>query len=239
MASSNFALYSDENLLALESVLGVSFEDRGLLMKAISTRAACNEFLEVTVDNERLEFLGDSVLKLLLSDYLFHSESCSEGEMTVLRVALERNQTLGTVPFGRSIKPYLCLGCRERESSGKAERTLLANVLEAVVGAVYLDRGLCGTQCFFEDKIRDELLCVLQSEDVRDYVTPLQEISQKRCGKVPKYFYEQVSGSDHKPLFRAEVYLNGDKVAEAEGSSKKEAKNNAAKKAWFSDHKLG
>jgi len=234
MVSGNFSPYSDENLLALESILGVSLEDRGLLRTAISTRAACNEFPDVvTADNERLEFLGDSVLKFLLSEHLFQRRSDPEGKMTIMRTEMENNETLGAIASGLGLKPYLCLGSGEQQSSGKAECMLLADALEAIIGAIYLDQGLDVARRFVKNKMLDELLHMLLTEDIRNPVTPLQEISQKRYGKVPKYVFEQVSGGSHDPLFRAEVYLAGLKVAEAEGNSKKEAKKKAAKKALF------
>jgi len=220
--------------LALESILGVSLEDRGLLRTAISTRAACNEFPDVvTADNERLEFLGDSVLKFLLSEHLFQRRSDPEGKMTIMRTEMENNETLGAIASGLGLKPYLCLGSGEQQSSGKAECMLLADALEAIIGAIYLDQGLDVARRFVKNKMLDELLHMLLTEDIRNPVTPLQEISQKRYGKVPKYVFEQVSGGSHDPLFRAEVYLAGLKVAEAEGNSKKEAKKKAAKKALF------
>lgn len=233
MVSGNFSPYSDENLLALESILGVSLEDRGLLRTAISTRAACNEFPDVTVDNERLEFLGDSVLKFLLSENLFLSRSDPEGKMTIMRTEMENNETLGAIASGLGLKPYLCLGSGESRRGGKAECKLLADALEAIIGAIYLDQGLDVSRRFVKDKMLNELLHVLLTKDIRNPVAPLQEISQKRYGKVPKYVCEQVSGGSHDPLFRAEVYLDGSKVAEAEGNSKKEAKKKAAKKALF------
>jgi ribonuclease III len=234
MVSSNFIPYSDENLQALESKLGVSLKDRSLLKKAISTRAACNEFPDVvTVDNERLEFLGDSVLKFLLSENLFLSRSDPEGKMTIMRTEMENNETLGAIATGLGLKPYLCLGSGERRSKGKTECMLLADALEAIIGAIYLDRGLDATRRFVKDKMLNELLHVLLTEDIRNPVTPLQEISQKRYGKFPKYVFNQVSGEAHNPLFRVELFLDDVKVAEAEGHSKKEAKKKAAKKALF------
>lgn len=227
--------YSSENLEALEAKLSVSFRDRELLKTAISTRAARNEHPElISKDNERLEFLGDSVLKFLISEKLFEKESSPEGKMTIMRMEIENNETLGAVAKELGLKPHLFLGEGEKKARGKSECTLLADSLEAIIGAIYLDgKDLGVTRQFVEKKILDELLQILLTQDVREPVTPLQEISQKRYGKTPKYVIDMVSGGSHDPVFRAEVYVNDEKVAEAEGRSKREAKRKAAKKALF------
>ena len=238
MVSSNqdgFDPYSSENLGALEDKLGVSLKNRELLKTAISTRAARNEHPElIREDNERLEFLGDSVLKFLISEDLFKRESNPEGKMTIMRMEIENNETLGAIAKELDLKPHLFLGEGEKRSLGKSECTLLANSLEAIIGAIYLDEEDLGvTRGFVERKILQELLQILLTQDIRNPITPLQEICQKRHGKPPRYVYTKVSGAPHDPVFRAEVYVNDEKVAEAEGRSKKEAKRKAAKKALF------
>ena len=238
MVSSNqgvFDPYSSENLEALEAQLGVSLKNRELLKTAISTRAARNEHPElIKEDNERLEFLGDSVLKFLISENLFMSKSNPEGKMTIMRMEIESNETLGAIAKELDLKPHLFLGEGEKRSQGKSECSLLANSLEAIIGAIYLDnRDLEDIRRFVEKKILHELLQILLTQDIREPITPLQEICQKRYGKPPRYVYTQVSGVPHDPVFRAEVYVNDEKVVEAEGRSKKEAKRKAAKKALF------
>ena len=238
MVSSNqnaFEPYSSENLEALEDKLGVCLRNKGLLKTAISTRAARNEHPElIEKDNERLEFLGDSVLKFLISEDLFNSNSNPEGKMTIMRMEMENNETLGAIAKELDLKPHLFLGEGEKGSRGKSECTLLANSLEAIIGAIYLDEEDLGViRGFVKEKILHELLQILLTQDIREPVTPLQEICQKRHGKPPRYVYTKVSGAPHDPVFRAEVYVNDEKVAEAEGSSKKEAKRKAAKKTLF------
>lgn len=237
MVSNNhvFDPYSSENLGALENKLGVSLKNRELLKTAISTRAARNEYPElIKEDNERLEFLGDSVLKFLISEYLFKSKSNPEGKMTIMRMEIENNETLGAIAKELDLKPHLFLGEGVKGSRGKSECTLLANSLEAIIGAIYLDEEDLGvTRRFVEKKILNELLQILLTQDIREPITPLQEICQKRHGKPPRYVYTKISGAPHDPVFRAEVYVNDEKVAEAEGRSKKEAKRKAAKKALF------
>ena len=238
MVSSNqdaFDPYSSENLGALEDKLGVSLKNRALLKTAISTRAARNEHPElIREDNERLEFLGDSVLKFLISENLFKSKSNPEGKMTIMRMEIESNETLGAIAKELDLKPHLFLSEGEKLSRGKSECSLLANSLEAIIGAIYLDEeDLEVTRRFVEKKILHELLQILLTQDIRNPITPLQEISQKRHGKPPRYVYTKISGAPHDPVFRAEIYVNDEKVAEAEGRSKKEAKRKAAKYALF------
>ena len=227
-----FDPYSSENLGALEDKLGVTLKDKELLKTAISTRAARNEHPElINEDNERLEFLGDSVLKFLISENLFTSKSNPEGKMTIMRMEIENNETLGAIAKELDLKPHLFLGEGEKGSRGKSECSLLANSLEAIIGAIYLDKmDLEVTRRFVEKKILHELLQILLTQDIREPITPLQEISQKRYGKPPRYVYTKISGAPHDPLFKAEVYLNDEKVVDAEGRSKKEAKRKAAKK---------
>jgi ribonuclease-3 len=227
--------YSTENLNALKKKLGVTLENEDLLKTAISTRAARNENPDtITEDNERLEFLGDSVLKFLLSENLYKSKPNPEGKMTIMRTEIENNETLASIAKELDLKPHLFLSEGEKLSSGKSERTLLANALEAIIGAIYLDKeDLSESRRFFEKKILQELLHILLTEDVRNPITPLQEICQRRYGKVPKYIYEKISGPPNEPIFQAEVYMNDEKIAEAQGASKKEAKRIAAKKALF------
>ena len=238
MVSSNQGMlepYSSENLQALEAKLDVSFRNKELLKTAISTRAVRNEYPElIRRDNERLEFLGDSVLKFLISENLFTSKSNPEGKMTIMRMEIESNETLGAIAKELDLKPHLFLGEGEKGSRGKSECTLLANSLEAIIGAIYLDEENLGvTRRFVKEKILHELLQILSTQDIRNPITPLQEISQKRHGKPSRYVYTKISGAPHDPVFRAEVYVNDEKVAEAEGRSKKKAKRKAAKKALF------
>jgi len=227
--------YSDKNLRALEEKLGVSIKNKELLKTAISTRAARNEHPNlIKEDNERLEFFGDSVLKFLISEKLFQSKSNPEGKMTIMRMEIENNQTLGAVAKELDLKRHLFLSEGEKRSRGKSECTLLANSLEAIIGAIYLDEEDIGvTRRFIERKILHELLQILLTQDIKNPITPLQEISQKRYGKLPRYLYTLISGTPHNPVFKAEVYVNDERVAEAEGGSKIEAKKRAAKKALF------
>jgi len=225
--------YSDENLSILEKKLGLNIKNKELLKTAISSSGAKNENPEIIMeDNERLEFFGDSVLKFILSEHLFKSKSNPEGKMTLMRIEIENNETLGAIAKELIIKPHLFLSNGEKKVKGKGENSLLANALEAIIGAIYLDEENINTvRTFIEKKILDELLQILLLKDISNPVTPLQEISQNRFGKLPKYEFSKISGSEHNPIYRAVVFLNNEKIAEAEGGSKKLAKKKAAKKA--------
>jgi ribonuclease-3 len=227
--------YSMENLRALKTKLGITMENDDLLKAAITTSAAKNEHPElVKEDNERLEFLGDSVLKFLLSENLYKSKPNPEGKMTIMRSEIESNETLASIAKELDLLPHLFLSEGEKICTGKREQTLLANTLEAIIGAIYLDKeDLAESRRFLEKKILQELLQILLTEDVRNPITPLQEISQRKYGKFPRYGFKKISGTPNEPIYLAEIYLNDEKVAEAKGSSKRDAKRKVAKKALF------
>lgn len=235
MALSNhdvFDPYSVENLSALENKLGINVEDKKLLKKAISTRLARNEHQGlITEDNECLEFLGDSVLKFLISETLFHEESTPE-KMTNARMEMENNKVLGIVAKELDFKENLFLGGGEKLSTGKGELTLLANALEAIMGAVYMDEGnIESARKFYREKLEGRLFELLPAQDVGSPVKRLQEVSQELYRKLPEYACKQVDGTPDEPVFRVEVCVNGEKLGEAEGQSKKEARQRAAKQA--------
>jgi len=224
--------YSVENLSALENKLGINIEDKELLKRAISTRLARNEHQGlITEDNECLEFLGDSVLKFLISETLFHEESTPE-KMTNIRMEMENNKVLGLVAKELDFKENLFLGGGEKLSTGKGELTLLANALEAITGAVYMDkRDIESARRFYKEKLEGRLLELLSAKEVGSPVNLLQEVSQELYRKLPEYACTQVAGTPDEPVFRAEVCVNGEKLGEAEGQSMKEARQRAATQA--------
>ena len=225
--------YSEENLRQLNKKLGTSINP-DLLKIAISTRQAQNEHPAIiTENNEKLELLGDSVLKLVIAETLFDKEE-TEAELTILRSKLENNFALAGIAHELDIKQHLFLGGGEKRSVGKGEGTLLANVFEALIGAIYRGQGLDESRRFIEKQVLPKLLRVNGSGDLRDPVTCLQEICQGRYGNIPLYSYTQLSGTRNEPLFRASVSINGEVVAFSEGSSKKEARLDASKKALAS-----
>lgn len=223
--------YSEENLCALEKKLCIKINNRENFKTAISRKAAKNENPGIIKeDNERLEFLGDSVLKFLISEYLFKNESNPEGKMTIMRSALENNDALGKIAKDLLIKQHLFLNENENNLEGKGERSMLADCLEAIIGAIYLDENnLTLARKFVENKVLDKLIQFLTSPDLRDPITSLQEFCQKHYGEPPTYNYRDLSESSQLSVFWAEVIIDNEIIAEAEGRSKQKARKEAAK----------
>ena len=222
--------YSMDNLETLESKIGLKM-DRSLLKTAISTRDARNEHPDIITSNERLEFLGDSVLKLVLSEYLYHNTSDPEGNMTIIRIALEKNRTLGKLGKQLDIKKHLFLSNHEKQLKDKGELTLLADSMEAIIGAIYLnDPSLCDVRTFVEKHVLDTISKVLKQEN-KNPIMLLQEYCQKKYKTIPNYKDTQVSGPAHNPTYLVQVFIEKKKIGESRGASKQEAKELTAKKA--------
>lgn len=183
--------------------------------------------------NERLEFLGDAVLELIVSVYLYETyPKLPEGKLTKLRADLVCEASLARLAYSLNLGQYLRLGRGEIVGGGSSRPSLLADAVEAIIGAVYLDLGL--------EKCRDYVLELYQpilqelEEGVlrRDYKTLLQEFSQARFSITPVYRIVQESGPDHNKIFEAEVYISSEAVGSGQGRSKKEAEQAAAEEAW-------
>jgi ribonuclease III len=185
--------------------------------------------------NERLEFLGDAVLELIISDYLYHHyPHLPEGKLTRLRAALVCEASLAQLAYTLELGQYLRLGKGEAVGGGASRPALLADTVEALIGALYLDLGL--SQC------RDYVLALYSPvlEELRkgegvlrqDYKTLLQEFAQARFSVTPEYRVIRESGPDHNKVFESEVLLSSRPVGRGEGHSKKEAEQAAAKEAW-------
>ncbi len=185
------------------------------------------------IHNERLEFLGDAVLELIISDYLYqHYPNFSEGKLTKLRADLVCEASLARLAFGLNLGQYLRLGKGEIHGGGASRPSLLADATEALIGANYLDQGLeiCRQNilALFSPILQELQEGVLR----RDYKTLLQEFAQARYAVTPVYKIVRESGPDHDKIFEAKVILSVDAVGAGEGRSKKEAEQAAAKEAW-------
>ncbi len=216
----------------LDSV-GWKVKNRRLYEQALTHSSYAHEKGHRRSHNERLEFLGDAVLELVISDYLYEKyPNLSEGKLTKLRADLVCEASLARLAFELNLGQYLMLGKGEIISGGASRPALLADTIEALIGALYLDLGL--------DDGRDYVLGLYQSimhelqEGVlrRDYKTLLQEFSQARFTYTPVYRIVRESGPDHNKTFEAEVSLNCEAVGFGQGRSKKEAEQAAAKEAW-------
>lgn len=214
----------------LEETLGYTFHDRSLLENALTHSSYANENrFKGCQSNERLEFLGDSVLGMVTADYLFRAHpDLPEGDLTRTRAALVCEESLVEVARAWGLGEYLRLGKGENAGGGRRRPSIQADAVEAVLAAVYLDGGIGSARKIIQKYILDR-----ESEKARnrDYKTALQELVQRESGQVLQYRLTGSSGPDHAKLFTVEVDLNGFTIGQGEGHSKKEAEQNAARAA--------
>ncbi len=215
---------------SLEDKLGYCFHSRSLLEEALSHSSYANEHRSVGLpSNERLEFLGDSVLGFVTAEFLFQTYGdLPEGDLTRIRAALVCEQSLYEVARKLDLGRYLRLGRGEEGGGGRERPSILADATEAVIAAVYLDGGMEAAR----ELIHRELLSrVAAAEDRRDYKTTLQELVQRKSGQALTYHLVEESGPDHRKSFLFEVRVNDESVGRGQGRSKKEAEQAAAKDA--------
>jgi len=221
-----------KDISALEKKLGVEFKKKDLLTEALTHRSYINENPDFGLaHNERLEFLGDAVLELVVTEYLFRNYPNPEGELTNWRAALVRAEMLSEVANNIGINGFLLLSRGEAKDTGRARQYILANAVEAIIGAIYLDQGLEASRQFIEKFVVCHLPEILEKGTYRDAKSVFQEEAQERAGITPTYEVLKEWGPDHAKHFRVGVFLNGDLVAEGEGVSKQEAQLEAAKMA--------
>lgn len=213
--------------------LGLEVDNAQLYEQALTHSSYAHEKGHRRSHNERIEFLGDAVLELIVSVYLYETyPKLPEGNLTKLRADLVCEASLARLAYSLNLGQYLRLGRGEIVGGGSSRPSLLADAVEAIIGAVYLDQGL--------EKCRDYVLELYKpileelQEGVlrRDYKTLLQEFSQARFAVTPVYRIVHESGPDHSKIFEAEVYISSDAVGSGQGRSKKEAEQAAAKEAW-------
>jgi ribonuclease-3 len=214
----------------LEENIGYVFRDKGLLETALTHSSFANENKRRgLLCNERLEFLGDSVLGFIVADFLYRKEpDMPEGQMTRTRAELVCEKSLNTAAESISLGDYLRLGRGEEQGGGRKRPSILADAFEAVVAAVFLDGGMTPAKRLIEKYV------LKQNADTRgsnDYKTALQELVQKKSGQILTYNMTDESGPDHMKAFTVEVCLNGKVCGSGRGRSKKEAEQAAAKSA--------
>lgn len=209
--------------------LGYKFKNTNMLRVALTHSSYGNE--NRCRCNERLEFLGDSVLGIIVSDYLFRNmPSVDEGEMSKIRASLVCEQSLAEFAKKINIGEHLLLGKGEEATGGRMRASILSDAFEAVLAAIYLDSDLDTARNWLLDVISPALSLAIDGKTYNDYKTTLQEKVQKNSGKVT-YRIIAESGPDHNKGFEVEVFINEKKSAEGRGNSKKEAEQNAAKNA--------
>ena len=215
----------------LEEKLGYTFHDRQLLENALTHSSYANENKSKgETSNERLEFLGDSVLGMVVADHLYRTHpNMPEGELTRTRAALVCEESLVEVAAELNLGEYLRLGKGEESGGGRKRPSIQADAVEAVLAAVYLDGGIGSARKIIQRYILCREIEGLNSS--RDYKTALQELVQRESGQVLKYRLTGEEGPDHDKRFFVEVDLNGTPVGSGKGHSKKEAEQMAAKAA--------
>ena len=225
------ALVSYERLAELEARLGVEFTNREVLLRSLAHRSWCAENGEPE-SNERLEFLGDSVLGLVVTHYVFeHFPSLPEGQLSEVRAGVVNAQVLAEIAFELDLGAHLLLGKGEDAAGGRSKQSILADAFEAVVAAVYLDRGFAIARDVVLRCLQDRIAEAAAGPGGRDYKTRLQEITAARTLGRPRYVVRD-EGPDHAKHFFAAVYVTDRLYGEGEGRSKKQAEQAAAWVAW-------
>lgn len=227
------------NLQELSEKIGVVFRDPTLLRTALTHRSYINEHLGEDIEhNERLEFLGDAVLEFVVTDYLFQTYNKPEGELTSLRATAVCGKTLAEVSRTLGLGEYLLLSRGEEKENGRTRQYLLANVCEALIGALYLDQGIEVVRDFVNKHITVLFENIIENKLYVDPKSKFQEISQNKAGRTPYYKDLDAKGPDHEKIFTAGAFLGKELIAKGDGNSKQEAQRQAArnalkKKGWL------
>lgn len=216
-----------------EEKIGVHFKNIDTLKEALTHRSYLNENPEWALPhNERLEFLGDAVLELIVTQFLYVKfPDFQEGHLTSLRAALVNYQILGRIAKEMSLDKFLFLSKGEARDFGKAREVILANAIEALFGAIYLDHGYDVTKTVVEQWVLPHLDEIIEKKLYRDPKSELQELVQERDRITPVYKVQSEEGPDHAKVFKVGVFIGHRMAAEAEGTSKQEAEVSAAFKA--------
>lgn len=220
----------ERDIAALAALLGVPFLPEGHLEQAVVHRSYLNEHPSFPLGhNERLEFLGDAVLELVVTEYLYANYGNPEGELTTWRSALVNGDSLADVAKELGVEVYLYLSKgEEKDVNTKARRYILANAMEAIIGALYLDYGWDAAKTFVTHRILVKLPEILEKRLYIDPKSRFQEAAQSKLGLTPTYKVLEETGPDHEKHFRMGVYLGKELVAEGAGTSKQEAQIAAA-----------
>jgi len=216
-----------------EDKIGYRFKNQRLLEQAFTHRSYLNENREAGKEhNERLEFLGDAVLELVVTEFLYAKyPEKPEGELTAYRAALVNTQSISDAASKLGMNDYLLLSRGEARDTGRARQIILANAFEALIGAIYLDTGYDAAQKFIDAQLFHKTDEVVSKRLWQDAKSKLQEISQEQSGVTPNYQLLNQSGPDHDKRFVVGAYIGSEKIASGEGRSKQEAEQDAAQKA--------
>ncbi len=218
------------NIEKLEKNIGYTFKNKDLLKTALTHTSYANE--HAAQSNEKLEFLGDSILEFVSSEYMYNKyTNLKEGEMTKVRATVVCEKSLYKIAKLHNFSDFLYLGKSEVITGGNKRPAILADSVEAVIAAMFIDGGLEPAKKFIIENLKDEIEIATKHVGEKDYKTVLQEELQKNGEVKIEYKIINESGPDHDKTFEAEVSLNGEVLATGVGKSKKEAEMQAAKKA--------
>ncbi len=221
-----------ESISRLEDALGVVFKNKNLLRQALIHRSWLNENPESKLENnERLEFLGDAVLELIVTEHLYNNYPNPEGELTNWRAALVNYQNLAQVAGNLGVNEFLMLSRGESKDTGRARQVILANTMESLIGAVYLDQGYKTAQKFVKENVLSGLNYIIENNLYKDAKSSFQEKSQEKHGITPIYKVIEETGPDHDKIFTVGVYLEDKLAGQGHGPSKQEAEQKAAEDA--------
>ncbi len=209
--------------------LGLAFDDYALLEEALTHRSYLNEHKDAKAHNERLEFLGDAVLELAVTHFLFGKyPSKPEGDLTAFRAALVNTDSLAESSEALGLNDMLLLSKGERRDTGRARKIILANAFEALLGAIYLDRGYDAAEAFIAVHLYPKIDDVVAKRSWQDAKSRFQELAQDKRGTTPAYRTIAEEGPDHDKMFTVGVFVGDEEVARGQGRSKQEAEQAAA-----------
>jgi len=222
-----------EDLTELENNLGYTFKNKEILKEALTHRSYFHEYPKNSTGyNERLEFLGDSVLGFIIVEYLFSlPEKFLESTMAKTKSYVAKEAVLFEIANTISLGKFLRLGKGEELTGGRTKKSLLADAFEALLGAIYLDGGINPAKDIVMKLFKEKIDKIITSGNFHDAKTDLQEKSQMLFNTIPEYRLIKQEGEEHSKVFTVEVYINGEKSGYGVGKSKKEAETNAAKEA--------
>jgi len=222
-----------KDISGLEEILKIKFNNQDYLLTALTHRSYINEHPDFALGhNERLEFLGDAVLEVVVTEYLYKNYENPEGDLTNWRASLVNAIMLSKLAVEIGLDDYLLLSRGEaKDKDSKARQYILANAIEALIGAMYLDQGLDGVREFVTEWLLVKLPYIIEHKLYMDPKSRFQEAVQDKLGITPTYKVHSESGPDHAKVFRVGVYIGDEMVAEGEGMSKQEAQVQAADKA--------
>jgi len=217
----------------IEKTIGVKFKNKALLKKAFTHRSYLNEHSKLNLSsNERLEFLGDAILELWVSDQIFNRfPNHPEGYLTNFRAKVVFTESLAKIAQKLNLGSFLLLSRGEGKEGGRQNRSLSANTLEALIGAIYEDQGLRAVQGFLKKNILPQIKKITKEPILKDYKSLLQEVIQKKGKIAPDYRLIKSSGPDHNKTFVFTVLADNRRVGEGKGKTKQTAQQNAAQKA--------